>query len=65
MQAVILEFENEKALNEAVDHLWNKLGTTGELNVKPLGGSAWRLEIVSEKGLRPNTLENVQGRRIE
>ncbi len=65
MQVVTLEFENEKSLNEALDHLWNRLGITGELSVKPLSGGVYRLEIASERGLRPNTLEKIGGRLVE
>lgn len=65
MQTVVLEFDDEKSLREAVDHLWHRLRVTGEINVQPLGKGSWRLEIIAEKGLRPNTLEKLKGRLVE
>ncbi len=65
MQTVVLEFDDERSLREAVDHLWRKLRVTGELNVQALGKGSWRLEIIAEKGLRPNTLEKLKGRLVE
>ncbi len=64
MQFVAFEFENENELEEAADHIWKKLGATGEMTIRPLGGM-WRLELILEKPLRPNTLEKFQARRVE
>lgn len=64
MQALAFEFEDEKELREAVDHLWKRLGVTGEINIRHLSG-VWRLELVAEKPLRPNTLDKFQARRVE
>lgn len=64
MQVLAFEFESEKELREAAEHLWQKIGTTGEMNIKPLA-EVWRLELLLEKPLRPGTLEKFQARRVE
>ncbi len=65
MTTVTYEFDSEADLNDALTHLWDRLGISGEVNVRPLGDGAYRMEIVAEKTLRPATLEKLRGRRIE
>lgn len=65
LSSIVMEFDSQKDLEEAYDHLWRKLGVTGEANIKPLGGGGWRLEIISEKSLRPNTMDKLKGRLVE
>jgi hypothetical protein len=65
MHTVILEFEDERALDEAVAHIWDKLGVTGEIVRTRLPEGRFRLEIVSEKTLHKSTLEKIGGRLVE
>ena len=65
MTTVTYEFDNEADLNDALAHLWDRLGISGEVSVRPLGEGSFRMEIVAEKTLRPATLEKLRGRRIE
>jgi hypothetical protein len=65
MTTVTYEFDNEADLRDALAHLWDRLGISGEVSVRPLPEGAFRLEIVAEKALRPATLEKLRGRRIE
>jgi hypothetical protein len=65
MTTVTYEFDREADLNDALVHLWDRLGMSGEVSVRPLGEGTFRLEIVAEKTLRPATLEKLRGRRIE
>ena len=64
MQTVTLEFEDERTLDEAITHLWEKLGVTGELTRQKLPEGRFRLEIVAEKGLHRSTLEKIGGRVV-
>lgn len=65
MQSVILEFDDERTLEEAITHVWEKLGVTGELVRQQLPEGRFRLEIVSEKTLRRDTLDKIGGRLVE
>lgn len=65
MQLITLEFEDEQAAERAVEHLWERLGLTGEISLKPQPGGGWRVEISSEKPLRASTLEKIGGRLVE
>ena len=65
MQSIVLEFDSQRALDEAVAHVWDKLGVTGELASQRLPEGRFRLEIISEKPLRGSTLEKVGGRVVE
>ena len=64
MHSFILEFENEKDLREVARKLWDGLGVTGEMGIKPVGGGRWRLEVISEKEVRDSTLEKLKGTRV-
>lgn len=63
--SVALEFDDEAALRAAVDRLWNKNGITGEIEIQRLENGRWRLDVHSEKPLRPNTLESLGGRQVK
>lgn len=65
MQSMVLEFDDARALEEAVNHIWDKLGTTGELATQKLPEGRLRLQIISEKPLRASTLEKLGGRLVE
>ncbi len=65
MQSVVLEFEDERALDAAITQVWEKLAVTGELLRQRLPEGRFRLEIVSEKNLRRDALEKLGGRLIE
>lgn len=64
-QFLALEFDDEQAARRALDHLWRKVGITGETTLKPQPGGGWLLEVVSEKPLRAGTLEKIGGRPVE
>lgn len=65
MNSLVMEFDDEKHLQEAIDHLWKKLKISGELNVRMLGKGGWRLELLSEKPVRAATVEKLEGRMVE
>jgi len=65
MTTITYEFDNQADLDDALGSLWERLGLSGEVAVRPLPEGAFRLEIVTEKALRPATLEKLRGRRIQ
>ncbi len=65
MQNVVLEFSDRKVLDEAVRHIWDRLAISGEISIAPREDGGWRLEIVSEKPIRPNTVDKLGGRIVE
>ncbi len=65
MQSVVLEFENERALQEALVHIWERLGVSGELMTQRMPEGHFRMEVVSEKPIRGATLEKIGGRVLE
>ncbi len=65
LHSVTLEFDDADRLRAAVEHLWNKLGFTGELGVEPRGKGGWRLEVIAEREIRAATLEKLGGRVVE
>lgn len=64
MQYLEFEFDTEEELREVVDRLWEGMGVTGEISIRPVG-KKWRLDVVSEKDLRDSTLEKFREYRIE
>lgn len=62
MQSVVLEFDDERALDEAIAHIWDKLAVFGELVRQRLPEGTFRLEVISEKPLQRSSLEKVGGR---
>ncbi len=65
MQSIVLEFDNQRAVDEAIAIIWDRLGVTGELSTQRLPEGRIRLEILSEKPLRANTLDKLGGRIVE
>jgi hypothetical protein len=65
MKLLAFEFESEKELRDTVKKLWESLGVSGELAVRPLAGDRWRLELTAEKELRETTLEKFAQYRVE
>jgi hypothetical protein len=65
MTTFTLEFDNASDVEEAIHHLWERLALTGELSTKAVADGHWRLQVVTEKPLRPQTLEKVKGRRVD
>ncbi|MBX6378880.1 MAG: hypothetical protein IRY95_10095 [Clostridia bacterium] len=63
LTSLTLEFNDERTLRAAVEHLWERLGVTGELQIRRADG-VWRLDLVSEKPLRPQTIERLNGRVV-
>ena len=64
MQSLVLEFEDRRALDEAVAHLWDRVGMSGELVSQRLAEGRYRLEVIAEKPLRGPTLEKAGGRVV-
>lgn len=58
-------FDTEEALRQGARRLITKHGVTGEIEMKPLPGGKWLLEVSSEKDLRDTTLEKLQGKRVD
>lgn len=65
MQNLDFEFDSEKELRDVVKKLWDGLGVSGEMAIRPLGNGRWRLELHSEKELRDSTLEKFAPYRVE
>lgn len=65
MQYLTFEFESEKELRETMKKLWEHYGVTGEVNMRPVTGGRWRLDVISEKELRDSTLEKFSQLRVE
>lgn len=63
MQSFAFEFDNESDLRETARKLMEDLDVTGEINIKPLGGGRWRMDVSSERELRESTLEKLKGYR--
>ena len=38
METLTFEFETEKELRDTVKKLWDNIGVTGEMVIRPLGG---------------------------
>jgi hypothetical protein len=58
-------FDTEEALRQGARRLVSKFGVTGEIEMKPLAGGKWLLEVSSEKDLRDTTLEKLEGHRVD
>lgn len=65
MQLYTFEFDNESDLRDIAAKLMDDLDVTGEINIKPLEGGHWRMEVNSEKDLREGTLSKLKGFRKE
>jgi hypothetical protein len=65
MQYLAFEFDTEKEMQEVVKKLWDQLGVTGELAVRPLANGRWRVDLAAEKELRDSTLEKLEKYRVE
>lgn len=65
MQVLSFEFDNEKDKNETVKKLWETLGVSGEMAIRPLTNGRWRVDITSEKEMRDSTLEKFEKYRVE
>ncbi|HEY8348050.1 MAG TPA: hypothetical protein VIL07_12415 [Symbiobacteriaceae bacterium] len=65
METLTFEFESEKELRDVVKKLWDNIGVTGELAIRPLGGGRWRMELTPERELRSSTLEKLAPYRVE
>jgi hypothetical protein len=64
MTTIVYEFDSQAELEQVLTHLWDRLAIGGEVVVHPLPEGTFRLEIVTEKPLRPATLEKLPGRRV-
>lgn len=65
MQNLAFEFDSEMELRDMVNKLWEGLGVTGEMAIRPLNGGRWRLELMSENAMRDSTLETFANYRVE
>jgi hypothetical protein len=65
MHTLVLEFDDAHALEDALQHLWDRLGITGEVLVQRVSEACWRLELVAEQTVRSSTLEKIGGRVVK
>ncbi|HWI53425.1 MAG TPA: hypothetical protein VNT01_14885 [Symbiobacteriaceae bacterium] len=65
MQYLAFEFESEKDMRETVKKLWDVHNVSGELSIRPIANSRWRVDVISEKELRETTLEKFAQWRVE
>lgn len=65
LQSFAMVFEKEEELRRSARRLVVNLGVTGEIEIRPLPGGKWLLEVSSEKDLRDTTLEKLRGQRVE
>ncbi|MDI3297903.1 MAG: hypothetical protein QJR08_01910 [Bacillota bacterium] len=63
MNTYVIEFQDRAGLDRAIEHLWEHLKISGELNAQPVG-NRWRLEVTTEKPLRSGTLEKLGGKLL-
>lgn len=65
MLNLAFEFATEKECQETVKKLWDTLGVSGELVVRPLPNGRWRVDLNAEKDIRESTLEKFAPYRVE
>jgi hypothetical protein len=65
MQHLVFEFTDEQQLRTTVQKLWEGIGVSGELSIRPLKDGKWRCEIYTEKELRESQLEKFAEFRVE
>lgn len=65
MQSFAMVFDTEAAVRQGARRLVTKFGVTGEIEMRPLPGGQWLLEVSSEKDLRESTLDKLQGKRVD
>jgi hypothetical protein len=65
MQSIVLEFDTEAEMEDALRHVWEKLAVSGEAVAQQLPEGGFRLEIVSEKPIKANTLDKLGGRQVK
>ncbi len=65
MQSIVLEFETEAAMREALRHVWEKLAVSGEAVAQQLPEGGYRLEIVAEKPLKASTMDKLGGKLVK
>lgn len=62
MQKFSLLLESEEKAREVMDLLWNTWGVRGEMELLPMDGQ-YKLDVVSQKDLTPQQMENLPGKR--
>lgn len=65
MQHLVFEFQTEEQMRSIVHHLWEKIGVSGELDVRPIKDGKWRCQIYSEKELKESVLGQFAEYRVE
>jgi hypothetical protein len=65
MQHLVFEFQDEQQLRTTVQKLWDGIGVSGELSIRPVKDGKWRCEIYTEKELRESQLEKFAEFRVE
>lgn len=65
MQHLIFEFQTEEQMRDIVHRLWEGIGVSGELDVRPTKDGKWRCEIYSEKELKEAQLGQFAEYRVE
>ena len=65
MQSIVLEFESEAAMHEALRHVWETLAVSGEALGQQLPEGGFRLEIVAERPLKTSALDKLGGKLVK
>lgn len=65
LQSFAIVFDSENETRQSAHRLVKKHGVTGEIEIRPLAGGKWLLQVSSEKDLRDTTLEKLAGQRVE
>ncbi|MCL6450141.1 MAG: hypothetical protein K6T75_02460 [Acetobacteraceae bacterium] len=60
MQSFTLEFEERGDLELVAARLWERLGITGEMELKRLEDGRWRVEVWAENGLPRGVLKGLR-----
>jgi len=65
LQSFAMVFDSKDVLRRSANRLIKRHGVTGEIEIRPLGGGKWLLQVSSEKDLRASTLEKLSGKRVD
>ncbi|HLO04892.1 MAG TPA: hypothetical protein VK191_17425 [Symbiobacteriaceae bacterium] len=65
MQHLVFEFQDEQQMRTIVQRLWEGIGVSGELDVRPIKDGKWRCQIYSEKDLKESVLGQFAEFRVE
>lgn len=64
MQSLILDYPTRKERDKAAKHIWERVKMAGELHLCTVGDK-FRLELISEKTLRSDTIAKLGGTPVD